>query len=240
MATSMKEWRKEAMEKYGDVALQQMSHTLFFRDPPRAQHVDSSRFFSPADGVIISQARVAPDGDLVEAKGVNVTLADLMKPWLIDQPCLVIGIFLSFYDVHICRMPTSGILTNQQVDPIRTANLPMLFEESSIVKKGTVSKRDMKYMASNSRVLCKVSNTPMAYDYFMVLLADSDVNCILPFDHRKHAPLSQSQRSHVVRWGSQCNLILPLDPRYKFRALQKVTDHVEAGTDPLVSIERVC
>jgi phosphatidylserine decarboxylase len=235
----MSVWRKEAMEKYGDVSLKVMSHEKFFRDPCRAQQIDSSKFFSPVDGTIISQSRVAPAGDVIEAKGVDVTLSDLLKPWKIDQPCLVIGVFLSFYDVHIVRMPTSGILTNQHVDPIRTANLPMLYEEQSIVKKGVVSKIDLRYMATNARVLCRINNTPMQYEYYMVLLADSDVNAILPFDHRHHAPLSQNQRSHVVRWGSQCNLILPLDPRFKFKTLQKRTDHVEAGTDALLSVERL-
>ena len=235
MPTPMKEWLATAVEKYKDYPLERMAHTEFHRDPCRAQHVDSSLFFSPADGTIITQARVAPQGDIVEAKGVDVTLADLVHPWQIDQPCLVIGIFLSFYDVHRIRMPTAGVLTNQFVDPIRTCNLPMLWEEQSIVKKGTVSKRDMRYMKSNGRVLCKISQPQ--YTYYMVLLADSDINCVLPYDPKKHAPLMQCQRSHYVTYGSQCNLILPLDSRFKFKTLCQITDHVEAGRDALVRIE---
>ena len=72
-----------------------------------------------------------------------------------------------------------------------------------------------------------------------VLLADSDIDQVLPYDNRKHAPKMQGQRSHYITYGSQCNLILPLDPRIKFKTLCKVTDHVEAGTDALVSAERV-
>jgi len=238
MAISMEEWRATAVEKYKGYSLQRMAHAEFFRDPPRAQRIDATRFFSPADGVIIGQSRLVPECEVVEAKGVDVSLADLLHPWTIDQPCLVINVFMTFYDVHINRMPTGGILTREPTGPIRTCNLPMLWVEKGIVKKGVIQKGDMKYMASNARMLNRVWSTNLRYTYYMVQLADSDVSAIMPFDHRKHAPLAQSERFSVVRWGSQVALILPLDPRYKFRTLCNVTDHVEAGTDALVSIER--
>ena len=172
---------------------------------------------------------------MIETKGTHCTLSELMAPWEIDTPCLVIGIFLTFWDVHRIRTPSAGVLTNQFVEPIKTCNAPMLFEESSILKKGTISKADMKYMASNGRVLCRISQP--GYTYYMVLLADSDIDRILCYDHRKHAPMMQCQRSHYVTYGSQCNLILPLDSRYKFKTLCDVTDHVEAGRDALISIK---
>jgi phosphatidylserine decarboxylase len=235
----MREWLTETKKRYSKWPLTDLSHREFFRDPPRAQRIDATKFFSPADGVLIGQKRVAPDGDVVEAKGVDITLADLVRPWVIDQPCLVINVFMSFYDVHINRMPTGGILTRQHAGPIRSSNLPMLWIEKGIVEKGMIFKDDMQYVQSNARMLNRVYSTNLAYTYYMVQIADSDVSAIMPFDHRKHAPLAQSERFSLVRWGSQVALILPLDKRYKFRTMCNVTDHVLAGSDALVKIQQV-
>jgi phosphatidylserine decarboxylase len=237
MPTSLAEWLPAAKKKYENIDWNHWSHEDFLRDPCRAQRVDSRYFFSPADGVIIGQACVSPDDDVVEAKGVEVTLADLMKPWPIDQPCLVINIFMTALDVHINRMPTGGILTHEPAGPIRTSNLPMLWIEKGIIEKGVIFKKGMQYVKDNARMLNRVWSTNLGFWYYMVQIADSDVSAIMPFDHRKHAPLAQSERFSLVRWGSQVALVIPLDPRYRFRTLCNVTDHVEAGTDPLVKME---
>ena len=234
----MSEWLKEARDKYAKWPMVDMSHREFFRDPPRVQRIDSRFFFSPADGIIISQSRVSPNDDLLETKGTHCTLAELLSPWEIDQPCLCVSIFLTFWDVHIVRMSTGGIIYNQHVGPRRSCNAPMLFEENGILKKGVISKADQRYMASNARMLSRITSTNLTYTYYMVSLADSDISAILPFDHRLRAPLAQSERCFAVRWGSQATLVLPLDPRYKFKTLCQITDHVEAGVDALVSIER--
>ena len=43
-----------------------------------------------------------------------------------DKPSLVIGIFMSFYDVHINRIPYGGILKYKSLEPIESTNKPML------------------------------------------------------------------------------------------------------------------
>ena len=48
---------------------------------------------------------------------------------------------------------------------------------------------------------------------------------------------AQNERFSFIRWGSQVDLVLPLDDRFDFKTLQNVTDHVEAGVDPLVEIK---
>ena len=238
MPTSMQDWRSTAMEQYKNLGVERLSHYEFLRDPPRVQRIDSRFFFSPVDGIIIGQSRVSPDDDLIETKGTKCTVSELMKPWPIETPCLCISVFLTFYDVHIVRCPTGAMLSHQYVGPVRTMNLPMLFEEQSICRKGRVSSQDLRYMATNGRVLCKFASTNLAYRYYMVLLSDSDVSAIMPFDPRPRAALAQGERCFAVRWGSQCTLVLPLDPRYRFKPLAKISDHVEAGVDPLVRIER--
>jgi phosphatidylserine decarboxylase len=234
----LKEWRSTAVEKYKDLGLARVSHQEFLRDPCRAQRVDSRFFFSPADGILIARQTADPDTDLIETKGTHCTLRQLMAPWQVDRPCLVVSVFLTFYDVHIIRCPTGALLSHQHAKPLRTMNLPMLWEEQQICKKGRVSAADERFMASNSRTLCRFWSSSLAYRYFLVLLADSDVSAIMPFDPGKHAPMAQSERCFQVRWGSQASLVLPLDSRYYFQPLCEVTDHLEAGVDALIEIQR--
>src|SRR5208282_4422485 len=130
----------------------------------------------------------------IETKGTHCTLRELMAPWPIETPCLVISVFLTALNVHVIRCPTGAIMSHEHVGPRLTANLPMLFEEKSLCEKGRVSKPDQRYMAKNARVLCKFSSTNLGYTYYLALLADSDVTAILPFDPLKRASLAQSER----------------------------------------------
>ena len=42
--------------------------------------------------------------------------------------------------------------------------------------------------------------------------------------------------SHLIRWGSQVDLVLPLDERYDFDLVLPDEMHVNAGLDKLVKI----
>ena len=52
-----------------------------------------------------------------------------------NKPSLVIGIFMSFYDVHINRIPYGGVLTYKHLEPIESTNRPMLAVEKDILNK---------------------------------------------------------------------------------------------------------
>ena len=232
MATPMIEWIETEGEKYA-----KMAHTYFFRDPCRPMFLDRDYFFSPADGFIITQGRYLPHEN-IDVKGVKMSVADLMGRPDFDEPALVIQVFMSCLDVHINRMPTDGTLGHYYLHPIRTNNVPMLWTEKGILEKHKILKGTMTYARDNGRVINEVICSWLRYKYYMVQIADSDVSCILHFSPLHQAPLNQCQRFGQIRWGSQVALIMPLDPRYKFRPTQKVEMHVEAGLDPLVAIER--
>src|SRR5665213_4455478 len=67
----------------------------FFRDPPRVTPLRDGLVVAPADGLVVSIADVPPPREL--AMG--------------DAPMRRIGIFLNVFDVHINRIPLSGIVT---------------------------------------------------------------------------------------------------------------------------------
>ena len=63
----------------------------FFRDPERVVPTGDSDIVAPADGKVIAIERVQEDR-------------------FIHGPCLKIGIFLSVFDVHVNRIPFSGVI----------------------------------------------------------------------------------------------------------------------------------
>ena len=100
MAQTLKEWLGGEVKELQKLPVGDLSNTFFFRDPLRSNHIDHKHFYSPADGTILYQKVVNPGEPVVEIKGVNYTLQDVMCDEDYDKPSLVIGIFMSFYDVH--------------------------------------------------------------------------------------------------------------------------------------------
>jgi len=106
MAKSLQEWLNTDVKKLKRKSIQDLSSIFFFRDPIRPQLIDPDRFYSPADGTILYQKVVdSPEDPVIEIKGVNYTLKDVLQDPDYNKPALVIGIFMSFYDVHINRIP---------------------------------------------------------------------------------------------------------------------------------------
>lgn len=234
MAKSIETWLKEDVKKYLRMSINELSNTFFFRDPPRPMYIDNEHFYAPADGVILYQKIVDPGERIVEIKGVDYTLQDVLSDSTYNKPSLVIGIFMSFYDPHIIRIPYRGAVKFEYIDPIESVNIPMLAVEKDILNK-VINPNNMGYLKKNERMRLSINSLPLGYKYNMCLVADEDVNVIAPFIKNKDE-CEQNQRFALVRWGSQTELILPLDPRFDFELCQKDHMHVESGIDPLVKI----
>jgi phosphatidylserine decarboxylase len=195
-----------------------------------------SYFFSPADGIILYQKVVAADDPIVEIKGRPYSLRDAMRDSTYDRPSLVIAVFMTFYDVHINRVPYPGVLSYRHLDPIDTYNHPMLTVEKRLLDELRVSVNDAEYLHHNQRMLNRFDSVQLGQSYYVLQVADYDVDCIVPFDVRQRQPRLQGERFSQIRFGSQVDLIVPLSDRDEFVLLQKVGNHVEAGLDPVISI----
>lgn len=235
MALQLKEWLETHVEKYKKYPTTLLSNALFFRDPPRAVATDSDYMLSPADGIIVYQKEVNGE-DLVDVKGVNISIQDLMQDKDYKKPSLVVGVFMTFYDVHINRLPYGGCLYYKQLDPISTNNLPMIAVEKGIFE-GHIPYKRMRYVGRNERVINTINIPGLNYKFYVVQIADVDVRVITPFTLNQGEAFSQGERFSMIRWGSQVDLVLPLDKRFDLVPVLKETMHVEAGIDPLVKIE---
>ena len=234
MAEKLEDWLNGEVKELSKMSVGELSNTFFFRDPIRPTYIDNEHFYSPADGTILYQKIVLPDEQVLEIKGIDYTIQDVMGDKNYNQPSLVIGIFMSFYDVHINRIPYSGVIKYNRLEPIESTNKPMLAVEKDILNK-VINPNNMDYLKYNERMLNKIYNSSLDYTYYIIQIADEDVNVIAPFKQQEDL-CTQNERFSLIRWGSQVDLVLPLDDRFTFELLLKETMHINAGLDKLIKI----
>ena len=236
MAQKLREWIETEVEGLREKPLSWLSQYHFFRDPSRPTYSDSSLFFSPADGIILYQETVAPGECIVDIKGRPYSLREAMQDESYDKRSLVIGIFMTFFDVHVNRIPFSGRLFYRPLEPIDTVNYPMLDVEKSILDDLRVAPAAAEYLHHNERVLNRIDATALGLSYYVLQVADYDVDSITPFELKQNQPCYQGERFSQIRYGSQVDLIIPCSPGYELETLQDTGVHVEAGLDPLVAV----
>ena len=237
MAKTLQEWIKTDVVKAEKMSIGQLSNQFFFRDPIRPNYIDHEHFYSPADGTILYQKFIKdPSEPVVEIKSINYTLQDVMCDKDYNKPSLVVGIFMSFYDVHINRIPYGGYLSYKAIDAIESMNKPMLATEKDIFN-GAINPNNLEYLKYNERMWNKIYSPSLDYTYYLIQIADEDVNVIAPFTTTQNDLFVQNERFSLIRWGSQVDLVLPLDERFDFELCLEDTMHIEAGIDKLIKIK---
>jgi len=238
MAKSLENWLNTDVKKAKKKGIAKLSTEYFFRDPTRPNIIDNEKFYTPADGVILYQKIIQNcDEPIVEIKGKNYTLKEVLGDETYNQPSLVIGVFMTFYDVHVNRVPYGGLLKYEQLEAIESYNMPMLATEKDILKK-SINPNNLEWLQNNERMCNTIYSPTLDYEYYVVQIADDDVDVIMPFSLEQNEPYNQNERFSFVRWGSCCELVLPLDQRYDFELLQEDHTHVECCYDPLIYIHR--
>ena len=238
MAKRLEEWVETDITPVKSKPLKWLSEEYFFRDPSRPIFSDPDYFFSPADGIIIYQTLVQPDECILDIKGKAYSLRSAMQDETFDKPCLVIGVFMTMYDVHINRIPYAGFISSKHLEPISTFNSPMLSIERSIVDDLTVDGNHAEYLHTNQRAVNRICSPHLSGEYYILQIADYDVDCIATFIPKQNTPVRQNQRFSQIRFGSQVDLIIPISERISLELMQETGMHVEAGVDPLVKIGR--
>ncbi|MCX4824577.1 phosphatidylserine decarboxylase [Streptomyces sp. NBC_01142] len=236
MAQSLEEWVENEVLRLDDRSPAWLSDVYFFRDPRRPRTVDSSYFFSPADGVILYQRTVKPDEPILDIKGESYSLRDALREPEYHRESLVIGIFMTFFDVHVNRVPYRGTLSYRELPPIHTYNRPMLDVENRLLYDLQIDLSEASYLRPNQRMVNRVYAPALGETYRMLQIADYDVSCITPFRLQQNIPVQQGARFSQIRYGSQVDLVIPLSDRYQLTPVHRESDHVKAGLDRLVHV----
>jgi phosphatidylserine decarboxylase len=240
MALKKDEWIKKVARPFWEKSTELQDYQLFLRDDARPIIQDPNNFYSCADGIVLYNKIVKNAQVKVEVKGVPYSVDDIMGKDILDGPCLVCGVFMTFADVHLNRIPYTGTLEYERIDPITTMNWSMDAQEEKIFGGTVPGGKKVRgvanqYLNNNARMLNTVYVPKYDYTYYIVQVADYDVNTILPFATQQRRMMLQGDRFSFIRWGSQCDLIMPLRKDLKIEPLIPVDYHVEAGVDKVAS-----
>ena len=180
----------------------------FYRDPQRRPPDRDDAIISPADGKII-YVRESREGMLpISTKyGQEYPLQELTKTPFYSQEAVVIGISMSFLDVHINRAPIAGRIILHRHFPGRFGSLrrpEMVFENeraTTIIQQGELQ---VAVVQIASRLVRQI-----------VGFVDEDQDVTL------------GQRIGIIRFGSQVDLVLPACQDLKL--MVQIGEQVKAG-----------
>lgn len=187
----------------------------FYRDPERTIPDRGDVIVSPADGEVL-YVRIVRDGMLPVATkdGREYSLQELIKTPLCSERAVVIGIGMSFLDVHVNRAPIAGRVIFHRHFPGRFGSLrrPEMALENE--RATTIIARDELQVA-------------------VVQIASRLVRQITSFICEGQ-DVALGQRIGVIRFGSQVDLVLPAHP--DLRLLVQPHERVTAGRSIMATV----
>ena len=238
---TIEKWLKNSVKPFLKKSTEEEDYVTFMRDECRPIIKDERNFYSCADGIVLYN-KIVKDGDAkVEVKGVPYTVNEILGvPDLIEGPCLIAGVFMTFADIHLNRVPYNGLHTFRYLMPIESFNMSMDATEEKLfgsLRRGRISPKNVgnKYLKNNARMLNRFYISEYDYSYYIVQIADYDVDVIQHFHSRQNHMCHQGDRFSFIRWGSQCDLVMPLRKDLNIKPLIQPLYHVEAGVDKIAS-----
>ena len=187
----------------------------FYRDPDRTPPEGEGLVVSPADGEIVYVKR-SRDGQLPVASkhGEHVALAELTHTALHERDAVVIGIAMSFLDVHVNRAPIAGRVVLSRHFPGRFGSLrrpEMVFQNERTTTLIVGTRLEVALVQIASRLVRQIAS----------YVSDGD-------------EVTLGQRIGIIRLGSQVDVVIP--QRRDLCVLVAEGDRVSAGTSVLATV----
>jgi phosphatidylserine decarboxylase len=187
----------------------------FYRDPERTVPERDDLVLSPADGEVV-YVREARGGVLPVASklGRDYRLDELTKTPLAAEDNVVVGISLSFLDVHVNRAPIRG-------RAVLVRRFPGRF--------GSLRQPAMVFANERATLVLERDDLQVA----IVMIASRLVRRIVTFV-REGDDVAAGQRIGAIRFGSQVDVVLPL--RDDLAVLVEPGDRVVAGETAICAL----
>ena len=187
-------------------------YVWFFRDPPR-QPPAQEGILSPADGTVVYVKKVEPGENVVVIKqGVSATVEDILRQD-VDSAKLVIGIFMSPFDVHYNRAPLAGKITFIRRYPAVGENHHMGAMHWRTVFNLFPHYADSLHILENERAVTHFSGRykDEELSYYVVQIGARTVNGIDSY-YREGDHVERGSTFGMIRIGSQVDLVISWRP----------------------------
>ena len=204
----------------------------FFRNPGRAAPPGDG-IVSAADGTVVYVKEVAPGEEVVSIKqGLAANLGDIVREDL-DAPKLLIGVFMSPFDVHYNRAPLSGKVDFVRHHPGRGANVHMGPMHWRILLGRAPYYRGAEHIVRNERTVTRIDGALKGETVpcYVVQIAAKTVAGIDSYVRPGEA-VERGAIFGMIRVGSQVDIVLPLTPGARVKV--KPGQRVRAGETVLV------
>jgi len=187
----------------------------FYRDPERSPPAGDGLVVSPADGEVVYVKR-SRDGQLPVASkhGASVGLEELTHTALHERDAVVVGIAMSFLDVHVNRAPIAGRVVLSRHFPGRFGSLKRpetVFENERTTTLIAGSRLEVAVVQIASRLVRQITS----------YVGDGQ-------------EVNLGQRIGIIRLGSQVDVVLP--QRRDLRILVGEGDRVTAGVSVIATV----
>ena len=184
-------------------------HVWFFRNPPRTPPL-AEGILSPADGTVVYVRRVAPGEPVVVIKeGLAATVGDIVKADE-HEPKIVIGIFMSPFDVHYNRAPLPGTISMIRHYPAEGANLYMGTMHLRILLDWPPLYAGSAHIVQNERTVTRFEGeyrgAPLPA--YVVQIGSRGVHGI-ESHYAVGDPVARGAVFGMIRIGSQVDLVVP-------------------------------
>ena len=204
----------------------------FFRNPPRIAP-PGDNIVSPADGTVVYVKTVEPKENVIVIKqGIAAKIEDIVRQDL-DSRKVLIGIFMSPFNVHYNRAPLGGTVTQIRHYPPKTANLHMGPMHYRILFNLMPFYRNSLHILENERTVTRIKGKFKEDEIscYVVQIAAKNVNGIDSYIP-EGGPVGKGEIFGMIRIGSQVDLIVPELPQ--MQAKVKPGDKVKAGETILI------
>ena len=188
-------------------------HVWFFRNPQRIIPPEGTGILSPADGTVVYVSRMKPQESVINIKrGVKATLNDITKED-IARPKILIGIFMSPFNVHYNRIPVSGKIGFIHRHPASVGNVCMLSMHLRTLFKRPPLYRNSTHIIGNERTVTKIEGEYQGKELacYVVQIAARTVNGTDVYVG-EGSQVNAGEIFGMIRIGSQVDLVItPLE-----------------------------
>jgi phosphatidylserine decarboxylase len=207
-------------------------YVWFFRNPDRTI-AQGENIVSPADGTVVYVKRVRPNEEVIVIKqGVAARIRDIVRQDM-DAPKLVVGIFMSPFNVHYNRAPIAGRVEQIVHHPPKTTNLhmgPMHFR--TLLNRLPLYENSL-HILENERTVTRITGRFKGDEAscYVVQIAGKSVHGIDSYIP-EGGDVLKGQIFGMIRIGSQVDIVVPEFPDMKVKV--RPGDTVKAGESVLV------
>lgn len=204
----------------------------FFRNPTRTPPAETG-LVSPADGTIVYVRRAGPGEEVVSIKqGMRATVADIVRED-VDEPKLVIGIFMSPFNVHFNRAPLDATIDFIRHHPAHGGNAHMGAMHWRTLLGLEPHYAGSVHIVQNERTVTRFVSEYRGrpFPFYVVQIGARTVNGIDSY-YAEGERVPRGTTFGMIRIGSQVDLIVPWNDDFEVRV--QPGDRVRAGETILV------